>query len=206
MSESTQETAPTALGGRSRQSVRLIAQSVRLAWRVSPGLVAGLVLLVLAQAGLPALQLALVRLVVDHAAADAGIAALAADALAAQQPLVTWIVLAAAVVAAGQLLQSVADTCQSLVGDRMNAHVMERLIRAANGWPGIARFEDPSFADDLLRARAHVGRGGVELVVDTVQALVALVTAVGLGVLLAGGPSPVPPGGARGGPPPPGRR
>lgn len=48
---------------------------------------------------------------------------------------------------------------QSLAGDRLTAHVGEKLIIAANRWTGLARFEDPAFQDDLHRARNRAATG-----------------------------------------------
>ena len=53
-------------------------------------------------------------------------------------------------------------------------------------WPGIARFEDPTFADDLLRARQQAARGGLDLTVNTMQALVTLATAITLVLVCMG--------------------
>ncbi|HEX2033926.1 MAG TPA: ABC transporter ATP-binding protein [Chloroflexota bacterium] len=186
MATQARQSSTPRLSERIRDSARLVRQALRLAWRASPWLVLGLSALILVQALLPPLQLGLLSLVVERAAADAGLTAPAPDALAAQLPLATWIWLAAAAVAAGQLMQPFATACGSLAGQRLNVYVMKELIRAANRWPGIARFEDPHFADDLLRARQHASRSGLDLVENAVQALVTLGTAASLVLVLFG--------------------
>jgi ATP-binding cassette subfamily B protein len=170
---------------RARESLRLARLAVRLAWRASPRLTLGILLLLLLQAALAPLQLALSRAVLDRAALDLGLAAAPAT-FAARLPLPGWIALAAGALALGQLIQPFSNTFQSLAGDRLTAYVTEQLIRAANRWQGLARFEDPAFADDLARAREHAARGGLELLVYGARALVSLFTTAALALTLVG--------------------
>ncbi len=174
---------------RLRESGRLVGLAVRLAWRAGPLLVVGIVVLLLVQAVLAPLQLALARAVIDRAAVDLGLLAEAGPFIA-RLSLGVWIVLAAAVVAMGQLIQPFSATCQSQAGDRLTGYVTEQLIRAANRWQGLARFEDPALADDLDRSRRYASRGGLELIVYGSRGLVNLFTAVGL-VLVLGGLHPL---------------
>ncbi|MGH2388930.1 MAG: ABC transporter ATP-binding protein, partial [Chloroflexota bacterium] len=51
---------------------------------------------------------------------------------------------------------------------------------------GLARFEDPGFADDLARARTQASRLGVDLVINAASALAALLTGTSLLVVCAG--------------------
>ncbi|MGH3489633.1 MAG: hypothetical protein ACRDP8_17225, partial [Actinopolymorphaceae bacterium] len=88
--------------------------------------------------------------------------------------------------ALGQLIQPLSRTFQSLVGDRVVGHVTGELIRATNRWQGLARFEDPSFADDLDRAGKYAARSGLEIVTYGARTLLLLCTAVGLAGVLAG--------------------
>ena len=174
---------------RLRESGRLAALAVRLAWRASPLLVVGIAALLVVQAALSPLQLALARTVIDRAAVDLGLLADAGPFIA-RLPLGIWIVLAAAVVAVGQLIQPFSATCQSQAGDRLTGYVTEQVIRAANRWQGLARFEDPALADDLERSRRYASRGGLELIVYGSRGLLNLFTAVGL-VLVLGGLHPL---------------
>src|SRR6266542_240724 len=81
--------------------------------------------------------------------------------------------------------QLVQAALQAMVGDRVTGIVTERLMVAANRWPGLARFEDPEFADDLDRASKRVGPGGLVLLLVGAQLTVALVTGMSAVLLLA---------------------
>ena len=166
-----------------QESSRLIRLAVRLAWRSSPRLALGILLLLLLQSLLSPLQLVLSRAVIDRAALDLGLLPTAAG-LVAQWPLAVWILLAAAGVAVGQLIQPFASTFQSMAGDRLTGYVTEQLIRTANRWHGIARFEDPALADDLERARGPASNSGMSIMVIGAELVVALFTAAGLIVVL----------------------
>src|SRR3712207_4409100 len=173
------------LYGQFKEAARLAGMAVRLAWRASPRLMLGILLLLVVQALLSPLQLALSRAVLDRAAFDLGLVT-TLDPLAGRLPLATWIVLAAVAVAAGQLVQPFALTFQSLVGDRLTAYVSEQLVLAANRWQGLQRVEDPTFADDLERGRKQAARSGLELMLHGASAAVALITAISLMVVLVG--------------------
>jgi len=83
-----------------------------------------------------------------------------------------------------QLLQLIAATFQTMAGDRLTAYVTEQVIRAANRWPGLARFEDPTFADDLHRTRTAASRGGLSIMVHGATGVMHLVTVVGASLVL----------------------
>ena len=72
-----------------QESSRLLRLAVRLAWRSSPRLALGMLLLLVVQALLSPLQLVLSRAVIDRAALDLGLLAPAAG-LVAQWPLAVW--------------------------------------------------------------------------------------------------------------------
>ncbi len=164
---------------------RLLWLAVQLVWRASPRLLVGILLLLMLQALLLPLQLALSRAVIDRAAFDLGLFT-DLDSIAIQLPLLAWIGLAAAALALGQLIQPFSTTFQNLAGDRLTGYVAEQLIRAANRWQGLARFEDPGFADDLQRARKRAARGALDLMVFGGRAAVELFTAIGLALVLLG--------------------
>ncbi len=159
--------------------------AVRLVWGASPHLLAGLLTLLLLQAILLPLQLVLSRAVIDRATLDLGLLP-TLDSIATQLPLLAWIGLAAAALALGQLIQPFSLTLQTLAGDRITGYITEQLIRAANRWQGLARFEDPAFADDLHRARSHVPTGASELMIFIGRAAVELFTAGSLALVLLG--------------------
>lgn len=169
------------------ESRRLSRLAVRLAWRSSPRLTMGTLALVAVQAALPPLQLALAAAVVDRAALDLGLADSGATAgLVADLPLVAWALLAALVLGVGQVIQPPARTWEALAGDRLVGHVSEQLMISANSWPGLARFEDPAFADDLHEAQRYAMRGGLDLVLYGARALVQLASAATLALTLVG--------------------
>ena len=99
-------------------------------------------------------------------------------------PLGVWIVLAVVAVAVGQLIQPFSATLQSQVGDRLTGYVTEQLIRAANRWQGLARFEDPAMADDLQRSRRYASGSGLDLIVNGAQTVLVVFTASGLVLVL----------------------
>lgn len=166
-----------------RETSRLVVLTIRLVWRAHPCLMLSILLLSLLQALLAPLQLAVSKAVLDRVAFDLGFVSAPAP-LVILFPLVTWIVLGAAVLMAGQLIQPSAATFQAIMGDRLTGSITEQLIIAANRWRGLARFEDPSFADDLERARRHVAQGGLALMVDGAQAAVTCFTALGFALVL----------------------
>ena len=84
-----------------------------------------------------------------------------------------------------RLIQPFASTFEALVGDRLTGYVTAQLIAAANRWHGLARFEDPAFADDLRRARTEAATSGSDLLLYGARAALALFTAVGLALVLA---------------------
>ncbi|HEY8743008.1 MAG TPA: ABC transporter ATP-binding protein [Chloroflexota bacterium] len=179
----TASSLPQSLWPRLRFTARLSGLALRLAWRAGPRLVVGIVALMATQALLRPLQLLLSRAVIDRTALDLGLAS-RPDHLAAQLPLLSWIILAAAVLAIGQLLQTATSGCQDLAADRLTGSIGEQLIRAANRWQGLARFEDPGFADDLERARSQAALGGLTLLLFGGRLVAVLVTVAGVSALL----------------------
>lgn len=183
-----------ALGDRARTAARLSGLALRLVWAAGPGLVLGIGLLLVGQALLRPAQLWLARGVVDRTALNLGLVEVAGSAESAswfgaqivRVPLGIWIALAAGALAAGQLLQTVAAGCQDLAADRLTGAVTGRLIRAANGWQGLVRFEDPALADDLQRARGHAAMSGLTLLLFGGRLVASLVTVAGAGLTLTG--------------------
>ncbi len=168
---------------RLRESGRLAALAVQLAWRASPVLLLAILLLLGLQALLSPLQMVLSRAIIDRAALDLGL--LSGDqGLVTRWPLAVWIVLAAVAVVVSRLIQPFAVTFEALVSDRLTGYVTAQLIAAANRWQGLARFEDPAFADDLERARTQAATSGSDLLLYGSRAALALFTAMGLVLVL----------------------
>ena len=166
-----------------RQTARILWLALLLVWRSSSRLLVGFILLLVLQALLVPLQLALTRVVIDRAAFDLGLLE-NLDAAAALLPLLLWIGLTAAVLALSQLIQPFSSTFQGLAADRLTGYVTEQIIRAANRLQGLAPFEDPVFADDLQRARKRAPRGALDLIIYVGRAAIALFTAGGLALVL----------------------
>src|SRR5258708_3083443 len=173
----------TSFGQGLVSTARTCWTTVKLAWKAAPLLLVG-VLLFGVESGLSPLQLALSRAVIDKLAAPVGRTA-ALDPLVTHVPLAVWIGLTLAVVALGQLVVPLTALLQSWASDRLTGYVTEQVIQAANRWQGLERFEDPSFADDLKRAREAATRG-VDLVYYGAIVALALLTALSLSITLGG--------------------
>jgi ATP-binding cassette, subfamily B, bacterial len=78
-------------------------------------------------------------------------------------PFGGWIALAVAAIVAQQLLAPCSQAAQEAVSDRLQAHVNGELIAAVNRFRGLARFEDPSFANHLATAREQAVGGAFNL-------------------------------------------
>ena len=167
-------TAPVTLWQRACGAGRVLGLGLRLAWRASPVATTVLLVALVLEAVLRPVQLALSAAVVGRAVTGAG------------GDIVGLAVVAGLSLAAGRVVAPAASTAQSLAGDRLTAYVGEELIRAGNRWPGLARFEDPEFQDDLFRARRRAGTGGLDVVVYGARSLLALFTAVSLAAVLVG--------------------
>ncbi len=166
-----------------QETTRILRLAIRLVWRSSPRLLVGFIMLMLLQALLVPLQLALTRVVIDRAAFDLGLLQ-DLDTVAALLPLLVWIGLTAAVLALVQLIQPFSSTFQGLAADRLTGFVTEQVIRAANRLQGLARFEDPDFADDLQRARKRSTRGALDLTIYVGRTAIELFTAGALALVL----------------------
>ena len=166
-----------------QETARILRLAVRLVWRSTPRLLVVFIMLMLLQALLVPLQLALTRVVIDRAAFDLGLLQ-DLDSAAALFPLLVWIGLTAAVLALGQLIQPFSSTFQGLAADRLTGYVTEQIISAANRLQGLARFEDPDFADDLQRARKRSTRGALDLTIYVGRAAIELFTAGALALVL----------------------
>jgi ATP-binding cassette subfamily B protein len=158
--------------------------ALRLVWAASPRLTVAIATLLSLQAALTPLQLVLVRALLDRATDELGSVPAGYDKLALLWPLPVLFALVAATLVLGQMMQPLALTVRSLAGDQLTAYVTEQLIRAANRWRGLARFEDPSFADDLHRARGQAAHSGLDLLMFGAETALSLVSASGLALVL----------------------
>ncbi len=157
---------------------RLCWTTVKLAWKAIPVLLVGVLFLFGVQSVLSPRQHQLSRAVIDSLAALVGRTA-ASYSSVPHVPLAVWIALTLAVAALGQLIAPLIAMLQSRASDRLTGYLSEQVILAANRWQGLARFEDPSFADDLRRARESAARSGLDLIDYGSRTALALLTALG---------------------------
>lgn len=177
--------SPKGLPERLRQTGEAARLALHLVWGAAPPLTLGLLALVALQGLLPLAQLALFRLVIDRLSFDLGVSTAVAPT-ALRLPLEAWIGMAALVVAATQLADPFVMTLRSIAADRLTGHMAQRLLAAGNSWVGLERFEDPTFADDLERARTVARRGILDLALYGARAAAGLVSLVGAVAILAG--------------------
>lgn len=167
-----------------RQTGRLLGLIIKLAWQANPRLVAAILLLVVLQSALSPVELALSKAVIDRIALDLNLN-VSSGGLASLMPLPAWIAITALVISMAQLIEPFTTTMQSIAGDRLTGHFEGLVIRAANRWKGLARFEDPSFANDLHVVRENSPRAGLEIMIYGVQTSALLCTSVGFVFILA---------------------
>ena len=166
-------------------TLRLSRLAASLAWSAQPFLVGSIFLLLVVQAALPPLQLWFSQAIVDRLTFELGLVS-QAGAVVRAFPLAAWIGLAAVAVALAQFLQPLSSTMYVMAGDRITGLLLVKLMRATNRWQGLARFEDPQIADDLEYALLHVQEGGgLELIYAGTRAVLALLTTVGIVIVLA---------------------
>ena len=155
-----------------RLCARLLAplQAATFLWRRSFALVlaaapkqtAALGVVMLLQAVLPVDTLWASRGVVNAAARSFGGTGPATNGGTAL-PFAGWIAMAVGAIVAQQLLAPFSQAAQEAVSDRLTAHVNGELIAAVNRFRGLARFEDPSFANHLATAREQAVSGSFNL-------------------------------------------
>ena len=165
-------------------AVALWGRTLALVWVAAPRTAAAMGALLVLQAAMPIGALWASRGVIDAAAGTFG---LAGPTTGGGVPLSVWIGVAVALIVAQQLLAPLVQAAQEAAGDAVTAHVNGELLRAVGRWRGLARFEDPAFADHLAVARKQAARGPVDLVSYGGQLLLAAgtvaVTAAVLGQL-----------------------
>ncbi|HKO24804.1 MAG TPA: ABC transporter ATP-binding protein [Chloroflexota bacterium] len=164
---------------------RLAVLTIGLAWRASPGLTLGVLALVVLQAVLAPLQLLLIKGVIDRTVLDLGVRTHAPEVFVLRLPLAGLIVAAALVIAAARFVQPLASTLQEMAGDRLGGYLEEQIIQVTNRWRGLARFEDPRFADDLELVRSHAGDYSLQALLYGTRAAISLATSIGAMLILA---------------------
>ena len=169
---------------RAPESLHLFRLAVWLTWKAHPPLAVLTLLLLVVQAALLPLQLWFAQALVERLTFDLGIAA-QAPTWVRTLPLWAWIGLAAAAVALIQFLQPLSATLHVMAGDRITGFARGELIRAANRWQGLARFEDPQTADELAHARRYVRGSSVDTMLYGTRVALNLFTVTGMALVLA---------------------
>lgn len=169
---------------RLRNMALLIRLGVALVWESSRPLTIVVFALMLLQAALAPLQLALTGITIDSIAARLVDDYAGSDWGRRFSPL-AWILITAAILLLGQLLDPILTYFQTTLGDRTTVHVSGRLLEATNRWHGIERFENPRTLDDLKNAISRGGNLGVDLLLQAGPLVTWVLTAITLCVTLA---------------------
>ncbi|GIJ58626.1 multidrug ABC transporter permease [Virgisporangium aurantiacum] len=129
------------IGGREvRPAVRRhLRAAVALAWRASPSMFVGFLLLDVVAAGVPVTVAWLTKVVLDRLSAGGSALGRPVAALALCGVLIA-------------VLPRLSQHCRIRLGRRVGLLATERLYTAVDALPGLRRFEDPVFADRLRLA------------------------------------------------------
>ncbi len=145
-----------------------------MVWEASPGRTVGIVALSLVQAGLPAVNMWIAKLLLD-AVADA-ITGAAGSADEAFRRLLGLLAVQVGAVAVGSVVGIVQGANRELLGDLLQNRISRRILGKA-GELELAQFEDPGVYDSLQNAYREVGSrplGVFSQVITLGQALVTL--------------------------------
>ncbi len=153
------DTAPAPSWRERFRALRHVPALLRLVWHTHRGYAAGVAVLRLLRAGFPVLTLWVGKLIIDAVVAGARAAGPARDlAIGRLWRLVAFEV---ALVVAGDLLARASSLLESLLADRFSNRTSVRLMEHA-ATLDLAMFEDPTFYDQLERARRQTaGRIGL---------------------------------------------
>jgi ATP-binding cassette subfamily B protein len=168
-----------------RQSIgvfRYGARALELVWATSPRLTLLIGALTLVAGVLPAAVAWVGQLIVDGVVAAA--AQHQAEGTAPLAPVLRWVLLEAAIVAALAGTQRALSASESLLraqlGQRVNVMILEKALTLQ-----LAHFEDSEFYDKLTRARREASTRPLGLVIRTFGLVQNGVSLISYGVLLA---------------------
>ena len=137
-----------------RVHLRDLVSTLGLVWEASPGRTAAIVALSLVQAGLPAANMWVAKLLLDAVAAAVSGAAGGADE--AYRRLLALLGVQVAVVAVGSVVGIVQGANRELLGDTLQNRISRRILAKA-GELELAQFEDAAVYDSLQNAYREVG-------------------------------------------------
>ncbi len=158
------DTAPAPTWRERFRALRHVPALLRLVWATHRGYAAGVALLRLVRAGFPVLTLLVGKLIIDAVVAGAraagpGGSAAARDAAVGR--LWHFVAIEVGLVVAADLLGRASSLLESLLADRFSNRTSVRLMEHA-ATLDLAQFEDPTFYDQLERARRQTaGRIGL---------------------------------------------
>lgn len=155
-----------------------VDRAVRLVWESGPGLTVVNILLIVIQGALPLLSLYLMKLIVDSV--TAGLTA--PDPAAAFKQTALFIVLAAATVLFGSLLQAVSSLVNEAQSQRLTDHV-QSLIHAKSIELDLAYYENSAYYDSLHRAQREGAYRPAKIVsglANLAQNTISLIAMIGL--------------------------
>lgn len=167
---------------RTKDSFQLFGLAVRMVWRVGPLLLIGLTALLAVEALVQPAQLLFTQHAVNDLATSFDLPGATGDGPA--RPIL-WFALLVGALLVGVLIGPVSSLLQSLLGDRLAAHLSRAVLLACNSWQGLHRFEDPTFADDLSVTRRRTS-SALEVVNYSSRAIVSLVSVVAIAITLSG--------------------
>src|SRR5215471_18339246 len=138
-------------------ALRYVPPLIRMVWQTSSTLTAGMMILRLARSAVPVATLWIGKLIIDAVVA----ARLPSSQPQGLQRLWRLVALEVAIVLAGDVLARASALIESLLGDLFSNHTSIRLMQHASTLD-LYQFEDPSFYDQLERARMQTtGRIGL---------------------------------------------
>ncbi len=178
---------PSGGGDRSaRSAVRSVWLAAELAWAAAPLVCLGSVLLVTISGVTPAVTAWLQRAILN----DLAVAGLGGHRSAAGRPggSASHVIVLALILAAVGLVTATVSYAQRYAGAelrlRLGLLAQDRMYRAINSFPGLRRFESPSFSDKLQLVQQIAGGTASSFVSSVLGVGQTLITAASLGIAL----------------------
>jgi ATP-binding cassette subfamily B protein len=181
---------PNADADRSDRSARSAVRSVRLAaglaWAAAPLACLGSVLLVTISGVIPAITAWLQRAILNELAAGG----LGGHRSAAGRPggSASHVIVLAVILAAVGLVTATVSYAQRYASAelrlRLGLLAQDRVYRAINSFPGLSRFESPSFSDKLQLVQQIAGSTASSFVTSVLGVGQTLITTASLGIAL----------------------
>lgn len=163
---------------RARTMARILVRCLPLLWKASPVYTTGVVLAILLQGVLPAIGVWISKPLVDKAVG----VAIGTGVQPREVGLLAGVWLLAVLI--GSALTPVIGALQGLLTDKLTAHINLEVMKKASGLPDLSVFETPSFYDDLQVIQQEAAWRPVNLIVFSIGAVRAILSALTMLVLL----------------------